>query len=266
MRKLNLFFTFSYLFFLFNFYDFKIMPNHKKNDSTIVSKEQSILQKVVILQNDCELIKNDAIIKRYKDVVFNNANCGVFDPVLTKQWNSKLIVYLDKSIPVWVKKDFIKFYKDLKDINNLKIEFTKNKEKANYLISTTEEDLLAKMDISDKDETYPYSHVYYSLLTDDNSNFYGCKTEINLKAINDKSLILPKLKQLFFISLGQFTTDKKVENNSLLSYSYNNSSDISQKDLKLLKLHYLQIHDKPLSCSTYGKFINNLKSICENEN
>ena len=98
-----------YLFVPFNFYDFKITPNHKKNDSTIVYKEQSILQKVEISQNahkDCEIIKNDAIVKLYKDVVFNNANCGVFDPVLTKQWNSKLIVYLYKSIPVLIKKDF----------------------------------------------------------------------------------------------------------------------------------------------------------------
>ena len=215
--------------------------------------------------NKCELIYNDSIVKQYKDVVFNNANCGVYDPVITKQWNSKIIVYIDNTIPRYIKKEFINFYKTLNDVNNLKIAFTKNKEKANYLITTTHEDLLKKMDITDKDESYTYSHITYDLFTDNNSKFYGGKLKINIDAINDKNLILPKLKQLFFISLGQFTGDKSIAQNSLISFSYDNANKLSENDLQLLKLHYLEIHDKPLSCLSYGKFINKLKSNCKDE-
>jgi len=181
------------------------------------------------------------------------------------QWKSKIVIYLDKSLPKKIRKDFITFFQQINDIENLDIEFTRNKEKANYLIKDTSEDLLAKTDLYDKKESYPLSHVYYDLLNDTNSKFFGGTLSINLDAIKDKKLILPKLKQLFFISLGQFVIDRNVEKSSLLRIGYENTNQILEKDLSLLKLHYIQIHETPLSCLSYSKFISKLKLTCLDE-
>ena len=125
------------------------------------------------------LIKNDSIIKLYKDIVFNNSNCGFYNPVYTQQWKTKIMVYLDKSIPKKIRKDFRRFFEQLNTIEHLQIDFTKNKEKANYLIKDTSEDLLAGMDLYTKNESYPYSHVTYNLLTDINSKLFGGTLLIN---------------------------------------------------------------------------------------
>lgn len=214
---------------------------------------------------NCKLINNDTLVRLYKNVVFNNANCGVYDPVIAKQWNSTIKVYIDKSLPKKDRKAFIKFYKQLNVLEHLKIEFVKDIEKSNYLITSTKEDLLTKTGLTDKDETYIYSHVDYSAFNDANSKFYGCKMEININAIIDKTLIIKKLKQLFFISLGQFVGDKSIKSNSLISYNYANNEQISQSDLQLLQLHYLQLHNKPISCSSFSKIIDNLKLQCNDD-
>ena len=215
--------------------------------------------------NYCDYIKNDSIIKLYKDIVFNNSNCGFYTPVYTQQWKNKIIVYVDKSIPKKTRKDFRRFFEQLNTIEHLQIDFTKNKEKANYLIKDTSKDLLAGMDLYTKNESYPYSHVTYNLLTDTNSKLFGGTLLINSAALKDKTLLLPKLKQLFYISLGQFTIDRNVKKNSLLSYNYYNKDTISKTDILLLKLHYIKLHNKPMSCIGYNKFIKELQLTCLNE-
>ncbi len=242
--------------------EFDLSPLTSISDESIKTSEKLPFQKS---KNYCSYIKNDSLVKLYKDVVFNNANYGIYDPVITMQWKSRIIIYLDKSIPKKIRKNFIGFFQQINDIENLNIEFTRNIEKANYLIKNTSEDLLTKMNLYDKEDSYPLSHVYYNLLSDNNSKFFGGTLSINLDAITDKSLILPKLKQLFFISLGQFVIDRNVEKNSLLRIGYENTTQISKKDLTLLKLHYIQLHDKPLSCLSYSKFITKLKLNCLDE-
>lgn len=213
----------------------------------------------------CKNLNDKKLINIYKDVVFNNLDCGKYKRVQTKQWISDIIVYVDKTIPRKTRKEFENFYKAIGAINNLSINFNKKKSKSNYFITTTSENLSKPIDSININESYPYNHITYNLFGDNNFKFYSCILRINLNLIDDKTLIIKKLKQLFFISLGQFTIDKDVKTNSLLSYDYKNPNNISNEDLLLLKLHYLKIHDTPLNCFFYSKFIEDIQKRCNYE-
>ena len=210
----------------------------------------------------CDILNNEEAIRNYKNIVFNNLNCNQYKRVVTKQWNSEIIIYLDKELPKSTAKAFKKFIKSLPEINNLRISSTRNKNESNYLITTTEEKIFSD---NHPRESYAYNHITYNLYADKNSKFYGGILKINLNAMTDRRLIIKKLKQFFFMSLGQFTLDNRLKVNSLLNYDYDNNSKISEEDVELLLLHYMRIHDVPLNCYFFSKYIKKKQLLCTNE-
>ena len=213
----------------------------------------------------CHYYTDDTLISNYKTAVFHYAS-NKDKKQKSYQWNCDIDVYVDSAIPKKIKKDFIKFYSSLNHINNLKINFVNDVEESNYIIKLSDT-LISnyKMGRHKNPELHPLSKIAYNMLADDNKKFLGGIAKIDLDHLSDKSLLLQKLKQMFFISLGQFIVNETFHETSLLSPNYKNNETISNEDLDLLKIHYIKIYDKPLSAFTINELIEKSKSFCENE-
>lgn len=213
----------------------------------------------------CDCYTNDSLVKAYRKAVFRvSMKHGRYRK--SNQWISAINIYFDKSIPRKVKKEFIKFYEPLNSINNLDLNFISNISNANYIIIKS--DTLIKnyeSNLATYDEIHPLSKGGYKIITDKNNKFYGATLNIDTNRLKDKTLILPKLKQLFFFSLGQFIFNKDFPKTSLLSTRYKNSATISEDDLNLLKMHYFKIFDKQFTIVEFNKLLYKSKLYCSNE-
>lgn len=259
---------------------------NKKKDFISIKKldknERQIIKDYFITDNDtlvnlknelteaelklfCSCYTNDSLVKKYKKAVFYYE---WNDDKLQKsnQWNSDIKVYFAPSIPRNVRTKFIKFYNPLNTINNLKIDFVKNIEDSNYVIKVSNT-IIPNLTIRDNkyDETHPLSKISYSMLTDKTRKFYAGTMQIDLDNLDDKSLLLPKLKQVFFLSLGSFIINKSFSETSLVSSQYINSETISIEDFELIKMHYFKIYDQLVSASKIDELVQTSKSICKNE-
>lgn len=236
-----------------------IMDFFITDNDTLVSIKDKLTKKELDLF--CECYTNDSLTKKYNLSVFIDTwKDGKY--LSNYQWTSKINVYFDKQIPIKVKKDFISFFEPLNNIDNLEIDFVKKKENANYLIKTSDTLIPNNPKYG---EAYNLSKATYNMLTDKNKKFYGGEIIIDLDRLNDKSLLLPKLKQLFFTSLGQFATLKHFTKTSLLSIKYEDDKEISDEDIQLLKMHYIKIFDEPFTLMEFYKLTSKFKSICKNE-
>ncbi|WP_179349180.1 hypothetical protein [Winogradskyella pacifica] len=213
----------------------------------------------------CECYTNDTIIKKYKEAVFQYS-WSRNKKLKIRQWNAEIKVYFDSAIPKDVKKEFIAFYKPLNEVKNLKIDFVKNKDASNYVIKTSDT-IISQFgaDESDYKETHPLKRISYNIATDNTYKFYSAITLIDLNRLEDKSLLLQKLKQVFFISLGQFVVNERADETSLLSTRYKNSSTISKMDITLLKMHYLKIFDQAISAYVINELVKKSKTLCTDE-
>lgn len=213
----------------------------------------------------CKCFTNDSLIRNYKSAVFYYSNNN--DKVQkANQWNSNLKVYFSKDIPKKTRNKFKKFYKPISSINNLKIDFVKDIEDSNYVIKLSDT-IIPNITIGETeyDETHPLSKISYSLLIDKYRKYYGGTLIVDVDRLNNKNLLLPKLKQLFFLSLGAFIINKSFSNTSLISTEYIDNRQISNEDLKLLEMHYFIIYDKLVSAFTINELAKNSKSICSYE-
>ncbi|WP_412561015.1 hypothetical protein [Winogradskyella sp. MIT101101] len=184
----------------------------------------------------------------------------------TKQWNSKIIVFIDKNIPRKLKKNFITFFKQIDSVNNFELSFSKSLDDSNYVIKVS--DTLIpnfKTDSKDFDELSPYSKATYNLISDNNNKFYSGTLLIDESVLNNEELSLKKLKQMFFMSLGPFVSRKSLPTESLLHSKYVNSNKLSEFDINLLRSHYFKIYPRPFTRPDLIEFNNKAKSICKNE-
>lgn len=214
---------------------------------------------------DTSLLKSyleddEGFLNHYRMIVFlfTDKNSKVIYEV--KQWAAPIIVYLDKNLPKTVRSQFEEFYSQIQDVKNLKIGFTSKLKDANYQIKVTTTPIKANKndsEISNKKNNINsiLNGGTYSLLTDDNNKFYSGILSININGRNDIDVI-KQLKQLFFMSLGSFYGGFVSDNNSLLSKHYDNSSNFSDFDLKILKMHYHNIYEQKINGTTFLKLYN----------
>lgn len=234
--------------------------------------ESTDSSKIVVLNNDTLYAKYDTygdlsflkdtsysdkkIIRDYQNSLFRYSHENSKNVIILKQWNSPIVIYLDKELPKKVRKQFESFFSQVKGIDNLNISFTKDIEKANYYIKVVDEPVNGYKDdyefeSEEERNEFVFTGANYNLLTDNNAKFYSGILEINPES-KDEFQMLKQLKQLFFFSLGQFTLNYySSQENRLRSDSYNNSEHISDYDLDLLRIHYKIIYDRKINGTTF---------------
>ncbi|MGJ8550403.1 hypothetical protein [Winogradskyella wichelsiae] len=236
-------------------------------ETVIITNDTLVKLKDKISEEDlkymCACFKNDTITKIYRNMAFTRKVEG-YSNSETSQWTSNIIVYFDSKFSKKIKKEFKAFFKPVEKINNLNIFYTNRPNKANYHIKVS--DTIIKNHKNDEDildETQPFSRITYNLISDNNHKYYAGKIFIDVKNISDKTLIIKKLKQLFFNSLGHFQLSYfSISANSLTKENYTNSLRISETDIALLKLHYFKIHHNSFSLKDFLKLENELKNTC----
>lgn len=237
-----------------NIKDFIVLDN-----DTLVNYKDSL--KIDNSNKFCKCFTNDSIFNKYISAL-------QFESRQSKQWNSEIIVYVDKEIPVTVKKNFIDFFKqiDSYSIENINVSFTNNFNDSNYWIKVSDTLILSsKISQYDNDEFSPHSRVSYNLHTDNNKKFYSGILLIDKSLLNNKDLALKKLKQLFFISLGPFYYSKNMPSESLLNPNYINFNNISEFDIKILETDYYKIYPQPFSQSNLFKMRMKAKTLCKDD-
>lgn len=233
------------------------------DNDTLINLETHIEIKNV--EKFCKYFNNDKSITTLSSAIqyYLPKNSRV---AKSRQWNSEILVYIDKSIPKKTRTAFKSFFSQIDSVENFKISFSKSINQANYLIKVSDTTIPNyKSKKHDYDENHPISKGIYKALIDSNDKLYTCATYIDKSILKNKELSLRKLKQLFFLSLGQFTYRKSLPKESLLNPDYKESEKVSEFDINLLKLHYYKIYPRAFDRADLMIFKRKAKSICEND-
>lgn len=236
---------------------FKIETNASLNkDSLVIVKEKTVInQHYLDYQNDYKTHY------RYMTTVFYYTDSKSNHTYYTKQWHSPIIIYLDKKIDNELRKSFIAFLTNYKNINNLEIAITKNIDKANYLIRPSNAAFKAKT-YSFKNEidksNFVFNNGNYTIIPGGNQSIKGCILELNTD--KNSELVKKNLNQLFFLSLGRFfVIPYDTNETSFVSQNYQAQNTLSELDLKILKIHYNHIYDYPINRDTFLKLVSSKK-------
>ena len=241
-------------------YDSIIQPRKEflitENDATII--ENTSNQNV-----NLDFLCDQKLARKFTYSVFRHSNENSKTIHYLKQWNTPIIIYFDKRIPKEVINKFRSFFSELNTINNLKIYYTTNIEKANYQIKTSNHKITKYTKnvkfTSDKEKiNYFLYNATYQLQTDYNMKFYAGVIYINIDEFSN-DLLLKKLKQLFYISLGNLTTSYSSKENSLLSLKYIDNPTISDNDFNFIKAFYKVIYTQKINGTTFS----NLKKLAQ---
>ena len=243
---------------------FGSQENRTDTNTEIIVLETDTLYNLNTNSYDLEFL-NDSLYSKnflqlYNVMGFGESNNKSKSEYKLRQWNAPIVIYFDKQIPKSIIKDFEKFYNQINHLENLEIRFTSNIKKANYYIKTTSEDIIAyskdfKFDSELERENHYFTGANYFLNTDGNNKFYNGILNINIERGKNNIAILKQLKQLFFLSLGNFYLGFKVDESSLLNNDYLNSQTFSTFDLDLLKLHYSIIYPQKIDDGAFNKLI-----------
>ncbi|MBT8245190.1 MAG: hypothetical protein HKP48_04910 [Winogradskyella sp.] len=232
---------------------------YKKNDTLVRLKPE-------INKDDldyfCNCFKTDSITRIYQILAFTHKRKRHDDNSIN-QWNSNVVVYFDKFFEKKTIDKFKLFFKPLNKIKNLHVSYTKKIKDANYHILNSK-NTIKNYENNDSiySESFLTSKATYKLVNDNNNKYYSGKLLIDVDSLKDKSLILKKMKQLFFISLGQFQTNYFLGTKSLTSINYIETNRINSFDLMLLKLHYFKIHDFNFTRRKFRILKSKLKKHC----
>lgn len=258
--------TFSFSFSQNDYYD--IVSSRKDfriiNDSTIISKPN----KTPNLKPFCEYLDNKNLLNRYKSRVFRYSNKNSKKVFYVKQWNTQIIVYLDEKIPKEQKKELTNFFIKFNNINNLVVTCTNDIEKANYYIKVIDKSKHGynedyTFDNEEERRTFPLTNTTYNLLNDKSLKFYCGVLSINSEEFkNDLTLAIKKIKQVFFMSLGDFSLSYFGNKDSLLSDEYVNSDTLSKEDIDILKIHYSVLYDQKIHSNQFDEILTLTKTYC----
>lgn len=224
------------------------------NKDTFYSKYKTDLK---IPFSEDNLYSNEKFLNRYRATVFmySDENSKIIYEL--KQWATPIVVYLDKKLPKTFHEQFKKFYSQIKDVNNFKISFASKLEDANYYIKVTSSNINGYADdfkfYNEKDRLNSiFTGATYALQTDNNNKFYSGILTINPTNKNDGTL-LKQLKQVFYMSLGNFQFGMTSDPHSILSKDYDNANIFFDFDLNILKAHYALIYDQKINGTTFSK-------------
>lgn len=239
-----------------------------KSKDYIILKEDTLVNtkdflKINDIERFCDCFKDESFVYTVSSAIQFELPEGKIIAE-TKQWNSHIYVFIDNSIPRNIRKEFRSFFTQTNNIDNFNLSFTNTIKKSNYLVKVSDS-IISNYKTKKKtyDEENPYSKVTYNLVTDNNNKFYSGILLIDKSVLANESLMLKKLKQMFFMSLGPFSNSKSMPEESLLSPNYLESKKISSFDLKLLKTHYYRIYPRPLNKLDLIKLSRMAKSICK---
>jgi hypothetical protein len=235
----------------------------KTKDTTLYIKNTDKTDLTFLCKNN---YKEEKIFSTYNYSVFQYSRKVKNKFLYINQWNTHIIVFFDKEISKNLIKRFKLYFNQLKNIKNLKISYTKDIENANYYFKVTNEKVSGfgkkyKFKKGFKKDIHPFYNMTYKLLTDKNNKFYSCITQINRQELQNNTLAFKKIKQLFYLSLGNFVIKKYGIDYSLISLKYSDEETISEHDLDFLKIHYGKIYEQKVDLKTFEK----LKKIA-NEN
>lgn len=203
------------------------------------------------------LIENEEFYKYYRKIVFQYSQRQYL-----LQWSVPIKIYIDQKFPKSIVEKFKAFYSQIKGVKNLNISFVNKIKDANYHIKLTENQINSYGEdyefYSDTErENSIYTGSIYSLIIDKNYKFYGGTLHLNVERLKDKNRALNQLKQMFFMSLGNFMPDFSSKNqNSLNAKNYLPQDSISELDLKLLRVHYSTIYEQPVNQQSFIRLIN----------
>ncbi|MCX7549797.1 hypothetical protein [Xanthomarina sp. F2636L] len=183
-----------------------------------------------------------------------------------RQWNTPIVIYFDKKIPNEVIKGFKLFFSQISNLEHLNISFTSKIKNANYYIKTTSEEINVynndfKFESDTERKKSFLTGATYRLTNDSNNKFYSGILSININRDQTDLDILKQLKQLFFLSLGNFDIGFDINSSSLLSKKYISSDTISEFDYKLIKLHYSTIYPQIIDERAFSKLIKKYKTL-----
>lgn len=205
------------------------------------------------------LTANKKFLNKYLYTIFRLTDEYSEKPLIIKQWNCPIIVYIDKNLPRNVRKGFQNFYSQLNGIENLEIVFTNKLENANYYIKVVDQEAngySSNFEFKSEEEKndFMFTGATYILKKDANSKLYSCILKINIEGKNEIQL-LKQLKQVFYFTLGQFSYTYRENPDSLLGNSYIDSERMGDFDLYLLKTHYKIIYDEKINGTKFKKLI-----------
>jgi hypothetical protein len=179
------------------------------------------------------------------------------DAIILRHWSTPLRIYIDKSIDDKIKKKFRLYIKQFSKYNIIDIKIVNDIKLSNYIVKTTDEKIEIKNATKD---AYPfYEGITYSFTSDTNNKFIFGSLLININQVKDKELQFKKLKQYFYLSLGNFIGQYDLPQNSMLSIYYQTNEEINDFDLKILKHHYYFYNKNTIDVSIYNKIQDKLR-------
>ncbi len=165
-----------------------------------------------------------------------------------RHWEMPVMVYIDKNVPNAVRRDFSKFIRQFKGIDNLKILEVGQIEKANYHVQVTDE--ILSID-GQKDELY--QGTAYRMLEDNLGNCQSAVLLLNPKQVPDAEKQKHRLRQFFYSSLCFFAFTGRAEKSSLLSKHYDGKPILSDGDRSLLRTHYALVNQNIVNPAIYDR-------------
>ena len=217
-----------------------------KNDTLIIIKEFE--QKGVKVLYEA---KDSIFLERYKQLVYNKKYQKKEEKLkpTMKIWKDEMKIYFDKSVSKYNVKKLSEFIHYLdKEIDSLKIDVVKDKEKSNYFIYTYDDNTQVNLD-----ERIRGNDGFY-LLWNNKQNIYSCSLKINAKNNLDKEQVLTNLKVNFIRSLGYFYLDPGHSDcNSYFSICKSDEKKFGKEDFEILKYHYSYGICKGTNLETFEK-------------
>ena len=197
---------------------------------------------------------------QYKYVAFAesfDSKTDKYEAIILKHWSAPLRIYLDKSIDDKIKKKFRLYIKQFSKYNIIDMKIVNDIKLSNYIVKTT--DVKIEIKNATKD-AYPfYEGITYSFTSDANNKFIFGSLLLNTNQVKDKEIQFKKLKQYFYLSLGNFIGQHDLPQDSMLSIGYKTNEIISDFDLKILKHHYYFFNKNAIDVSVYNKIQDKLR-------
>lgn len=175
--------------------------------------------------------KDSTFLYYYKKVAFNHKNDSVSKKTSMKYWKNDIRIFFSKSISKNTKKELMSFAKNISSqIDSLKISEVKKVEKSNYIVYYFGDyDYESRMANNKNTDFYIYWRQ---------NKIYRGAIKIDTKVFFNEKLIIYKIKELFFKTLGYFKFIDDFNCESYFSNCYSPHKKMSELDLELLKYHY----------------------------
>lgn len=246
-----------------SFVSIKESKNNINGNDYIILSNDTLIAKKPILSFDHLKINNKEqrlFLNRYKEFMFYYSTETSKTVYYLIQWRAPVIVYIDKTIPKKIAKNFKTFYSQLNDIPNLTIRFTNNPDEANYLIKTSDKEFefsetVYSFETEEEKEKFYFNNSNYYYRSDGHNQIYGCILEININNLPE-NVIESNLKQGFYLSLGRFLINPYFsKEKSLLDTKYVSAETINPFDIDILKLHYSVLYEQKINGTDFDKLV-----------